>query len=134
MCAPDLVHGNPALKEPEDLDKHTLIHSEQRLTLVGMDARQRLRRGFRSASPSLLPVRAFTQGRGQRYRRGAGKPCDCLRVSHLGQLIEPFPHLSRSGAAYHLVVPPQNLNLPKTIALRDWLIDEAERDRQSDDG
>ena len=127
LCAPALLRRE-GLGTPADLVRHTLIHSEQRLTgwsawLRGQDYGSV--RGARNIrfSQSAHSLRAAAHGIGvvlENRAMAAQYLCD-------GQLIEPFADLqpANEGAAYHLVVRPDRADLPRVRALAQWLSAEA---------
>ncbi|MGE4220701.1 MAG: transcriptional regulator GcvA, partial [Alphaproteobacteria bacterium] len=127
LCAPGLLRGN-GLREPADLARHTLIHSEQRLTGWSDWLRSRglaAVKGTRNIrfSQSTHSLRAAAHGFGVvlENRMMAAEYCAS------GQLVEPFPELEPvdDGAAYYLTVRPDRADLPRVHALAQWLLAEA---------
>lgn len=130
LCAPMLLHGAAPLHTPADLVRHTLIHSEQRLT--GWSAWLRGRghgtvRGTRNIrfSQSAHSLRAAAHGLGVVLENRAM----AIQYCATGQLVEPFAGLESvsDGAGYHLLVRPDRAELPRVRALAQWLMTEAGR-------
>jgi LysR family transcriptional regulator, glycine cleavage system transcriptional activator len=128
VCAPSLQTGTYDVTEPGDLARHTLIHSDQRLTSWTAWLRSHGHgtvKGDRNLrfSQSAHSLRAAADG------LGVALESRIMAAAYLdaGTLVEPFPDLAPAddGAAYHLVVPPDRSMLPKVRALDSWLTDEA---------
>jgi len=128
LCAPALLRRGPALRTPADLARHTLIHSEQRLT--GWSAWLRSCgygsvRGARNIrfSQSAHSLHAAVRGYGIALENRAMVAQHCAT----GSLIELFSDLepANEGAGYHLMVRPDRADLPRVRALSEWLIAEA---------
>lgn len=128
LCAPAFLKGPHRLQTPADLARHTLIHSDQRLTGWTAWLRQHKLVGLRGArnlrfSQSAHSLKAAVQG--------LGVVLENRIMAHAalaaGDLIEPFVELEpvEDGAAYHLVAPPDRMGMAKVRALVDWLEAEA---------
>lgn len=128
VCAPGLARGPLPLAGPADLSRHTLIHSDQRLTswtawLRGHGCGEvRAARSLRF-SQSAHSLRAAADGLGVALESRA------MAAEYLaaGALVEPFAALAPAddGSAYHLVTTPDRAVLPKVRALDAWLAAEA---------
>lgn len=127
VCAPALLAGPVPLAGPADLARHTLIHSDLRLTSWGAWLRDRGHGEVRGArnlrfSQSAHSLRAAADGLGVALESRV-MAADFLAA---GTLVEPFAGLAPAddGAAYHLVTPPDRTALPKVRALAAWLLSE----------
>ena len=124
VCAPGLVSGDPPLRRPADLGRHTLIHSTQ--TPDAWPAWLR-----RAGVGDLVPLRevrydhvaialsAAESGQGV----ALSFPLLCESRVREGRLVRPFDVSVRSDETYHFVCRPAGLEDPRIRALRDWLVD-----------
>jgi LysR family glycine cleavage system transcriptional activator len=124
VCAPGLPDGDPPLRTPADLARHTLIQSTQ----VPDAWRWWLER---AGEPDLVPLRvvrydhvaislsAAENGQGV----ALSFPLVCEARVREGRLIRPFDLTVRSELTYHFVCRPADLEDPRIRALRDWLVD-----------
>ena len=128
VCAPSLLSGEIGLATPADLERHTLIHSDQRLTSWTAWLRSHGYGDVRAArslrfSQSAHSLRAAADGLGVALESRA------MAAAHLeaGTLVEPFSSLAPAddGSAYHLVTSPDRALLPTVRALDGWLAAEA---------
>lgn len=124
VCSPELVHGEPPLREPADLARHTLIHVAQTpgawavwLRAAGVPELE----PRRSVSYDHVGIALSAAAAGQ----GVALSTDLLCESWLadGRLCRPFPHRARLDETYHLVCRPEDLDDPRVTALRDFLVD-----------
>lgn len=124
VCSPKLLDGTVPLREPADLEHHTLLHDELRQEwqlwmrsagIEGLDI-------SRGPSFSLweLAFQAAIAGQGVALGRST------LVGEYLasGKLVKPFPISSHSRFGYYFVCPPERVREPKIAALREWLTDE----------
>jgi LysR family glycine cleavage system transcriptional activator len=127
VCAPSLLAGQNALKEPADLAKHTLLHDEMRedwamwlaaAGVTGVDPNRGP--GF---DDSGLLIQAAVEGLGVALARSALVEDDLED----GRLIRPFGIGLPAASAYYLVHATGADTLPKVLAFRDWIIREASR-------
>lgn len=128
VCAPALLSDTVGLATPADLERHTLIHSDQRLTSWTAWLRSHGYGDVRAArslrfSQSAHSLRAAADGLGVALESRA------MAAAHLqaGTLVEPFSGLAPAddGSAYHLVTSPDRALLPTVRALDAWLAAEA---------
>ena len=129
LCAPSLRDGPIPIRLPEDLSRHTLIHSDQRLTGWTAWLRTHGHKGMRGArnlrfSQSAHSLRAAVQGLGVVLENRIMAQAALAS----GDLVEPFADLAPvdDGVAYHLVAPPDRMAMPTVRALVEWLQAEAE--------
>jgi LysR family glycine cleavage system transcriptional activator len=125
VCAPGLTQGDPPLRRPEDLARHTLIHSTQTpdawpawLRRAGVaDLVPRREARYDHAAIALSAAEA---GQGV----ALSFPLLCETRVREGRLVRPFELSVRSDQTYHFVCRPADLaNDSRIRALRDWLVD-----------
>ena len=132
VCAPSLCEGDNALRRPEDLKHHTLLHDEVSGTADSPDWRV----WFQAAglqdcgidmergpgySHMAMVLEAAMAGEGVALGR-LSLACDDLRA---GRLVCPFGPRLRTRFAYWIVSSPVMAERPKVVAFRDWLLAEA---------
>jgi LysR family glycine cleavage system transcriptional activator len=127
LCSPALANGSPPLRRPSDVLRHTLIHSESRLTgwndwlraagVHGVETPG----GFRFTH-SAHSLRAAADGLGVAFEN------DLMAADYLaeGTLVVPFAEAFEvpRPASYYFVCPAEKLLEPKVQAVRAWLRDE----------
>lgn len=133
ICAPSLLQGNNALREPKDLALHTLLDvsttpegwrewlraaEDHGLNTGEIDLRNSLR--FDTIHSAML---AAIQGIGVGLGRG---PLVDYAIQS-GQLVAPFPLKVPSTLSYWLVYPNQSTELPAFNSFREWLYRELAR-------
>ena len=131
VSAPALLDGPPALRRPEDLRHHRLLHDWNltagetwltwrawldKLGLVDIDPSRGLQ-----LSDSLMLVEAAVRGLGVAIGRTS------LAGEHLaaGRLVRPFATTMRAEFAYYVVCPEGSEARPRLRAFVGWLLDEA---------
>ncbi len=124
LCSPALCTGPHALKVPDDLRHHTLLHERdyvewaQWLALAG--ARQvEARRGPIIDDPTVV-LQAAIDG------QGVALVSDSIVRGELesGRLVKPFDVDLDADNAYYLVAPPKAFERPNVQAFRDFLLAE----------
>ena len=128
VCSPRLLRGPHALRSPNDLKHHTLLHLDDRrdwlkwLDAAGV-ADADLSRGavFNQAS---MAIDAAIDGQGIALARTALAAWD-LRM---GRLARPFDLALSVTYAYWIVCPHAHADLPKVATFRQWLLAQAEAD------
>jgi LysR family transcriptional regulator, glycine cleavage system transcriptional activator len=127
VAAPTLA---AAIATPADLTRHTLLNDDARswdpnfpdwdtwLSSFGVTGKLRIRR----FSDSNLVIDAATAGLGVALMWHS-LVADELREGRLQRL---FDSILPSAHGYHLVVPPNRLQVPKIAAFRDWMIRQAQ--------
>ena len=124
VCAPRLLDGPNALRQPSDLRNHTLIHDDSEINweiwlrtagVAGVDAR----RGpmFMTTANA---IQAAVLGEGVALGRSALVADDLAAV----RLVRPFDLSLPAEAAYYVVYPARALERPKVKAFRDWVLAE----------
>ena len=131
VCSPDLLSDGPALRRPDDLAHHTLLHIEWK-EAEGSWRTWLLAAGAKDVDPFKGPrftkeemaVRAALDG------EGIALVGDRMAADHLasGRLVRPFnANLSTPLAfAYFLLSSTDGQAEPKIMSFRDWLLAEVE--------
>ena len=124
VCSPQLLKGKKALRRPQDLRHHHLLHDD-----LNVDWRTwLLAAGVKGVDPdhgtfftdSSMLVQAAVAGQGVALARGALAADDLAA----GRLVRPFELRLPSGFAYYLVYPEADAERAKVVAFRDWLLAE----------
>jgi LysR family glycine cleavage system transcriptional activator len=123
VCSPALRAGEPPLRRPGDLARHTLIHVAQ---TPGAWARWLV-----AAGASITPRREVTYDHVAialaAAESGQGVALSfallCAERVRAKRLCRPFREIARSDATYHFVCRPESLFDPRVAALRDWLVE-----------
>jgi LysR family transcriptional regulator, glycine cleavage system transcriptional activator len=136
VCSPLLLKGVHALRKPQDLAHHTLLHALD----GGDDWRLWLRAaGVQAIDPTRGPkfdsitlvLQAALNGAGV----GIGRRQLVEAEVASGRLVAPFDLQLPDACAYYFVAPEALADQPKVGAFRDWLLGEVRRaDPASDDG
>ena len=126
VCSPDRVRGKNALRKPDDLVRHTLLHLDNRqdwskwLDLAGVSDAE-LQRGPVLNQASMV-IDAAVDGQGVALARTGLAAHDLIN----GRLVRPFELALPVAYAYWIVCPAATANLPKIATFRDWIMAEAE--------
>lgn len=136
VCSPELLEGERAIREPNDLRWHTLIHedwvisNEQvwpswRMWLQAAGADRVDPKPGPHLSQASLAVQAAIAGQGVALSSTA-MIADDLKS---GRLVRPFGeyYRTRVDSGYFLVYLEEAENNPKVVAFRDWLLAEYNR-------
>jgi len=133
VCSPALLKGPHPLRTPEDLRHHALLHEEG----TRIDWRMWLMAaGVEGVDPTRGPIYshltmvmlAAINGEGVALGRTALIAEDLAA----GRLVKPFELALANEWAYYVVYPPRALARPKVAAFRNWLLEEAARDRAAE--
>ena len=137
VCSPKLVKGPHALKRPEDLRHHTLIHDDtvgeegarpswndwlQSVGVTDIDAT----RGPHF-SDAALALDAAIEGMGVTL---AIKPLLCTEIE-AKRLVMPFDISAPTSYSYYLVTPEAGSENRALSAFSEWLMMESAAERQS---
>jgi LysR family glycine cleavage system transcriptional activator len=123
VCSPQLATGEPPLRRPEDLARHTLIHVAQ--------TRDAWPSWLRAAGvPDLTPRRSVTYDHVNLALSAAesgqgvalSTPILCAARLRAKRLRRLFRTAVRSAETYHFVCRPESLDDPLIATLRDWLV------------
>jgi LysR family glycine cleavage system transcriptional activator len=132
VCSPELLKGPHALRQPEDLRHHTLLHDEDyaqwRIWLAahkveGVEAS----RGPMFIDSSML-MEAAARGQGVALGRSALAADDLAT----GRLVRPFDVSLPHQYSYYVVCPEAHADRPKIKAFRDWLLAEVAAENPDD--
>ncbi len=131
VANPELVKGNPPIREPADLAHHVLLHDDAMELVAGGNAWQRwldnagvaervdASRGPRFSS-NILSLEAASQKLGVAL---ALKPLVNDDLSS-NRLCAPFDIEMKPQAAYYLVCPEVIADRPAVAAFRKWLLEQ----------
>lgn len=132
VASPELVGGEPPLREPADLARHVLLHDDAMdlvahgnawqkwLEAAGVADRVDGSRGPRF-STNMLSLEAASQKLGVSL---ALRPLVDDDIAS-GRLVEPFGIEVNPGSAYFLVCPEVIADRPAVAAFRAWLLEKA---------
>ncbi len=132
VCAPELLRQHQRLHTPAELGGVTLIHDLSmdghvgfptwekwfaKANLVGLTTS----RGMK-INNSAAVLQAAIEGRGVALARSVMAHDDLAA----GRLVRLFPEVQfESELAYYVVYRPECASLPRLVAFRDWLMNEA---------
>lgn len=126
VCAPKLANGNPPLRKPEDLARHTQIivgalQDDWHLWFTGAGIPFVRGRNQITFDMVLTAIEAAVDGLGVMMGR------ERLLVEELatGRLIVPFEARIPSSIGYHVVTPVELADRPLVRAFRDWILEAA---------
>lgn len=132
VCSPRFLHQNPGLKRPGGLADVTLIHDLSMDASAGFPtweawldkanlAVPKTSRGMK-INNSAAVLQAASEGQGVALARSVMVREDIAS----GALIRLFPAVSfPSPLAYFIVYRPEGSGLPRLVAFRTWLLEEA---------
>ena len=137
VCSPRLLEGENALRRPEDLRNHTLLHDD---TVVEEGARPSWSDWLQSVgvtdidatrgphfSDAALAMDAAVEGMGVTL---AIKSLLAAEIESR-RLAVPFDIAAPTGYSYYLVTPESASGNAEVAAFRTWLLAEAARGRRS---
>lgn len=129
LCSPKLLKGKRALRTPNDLHHHTLLHDDTDYAerpgwadwlvaadVHGIDADRGLH--FNQVA---LALEAAIDGQGVVLSL---EPLAAADIA-AGRLVIPFGPGMELAQAYYLVFPQGCAEQPSVVALRDWLVQQA---------
>jgi LysR family glycine cleavage system transcriptional activator len=136
VCSPGLLREHRRLRKPDDLARETLLHD---LSMEGHAGFPTWRNWLQKAgvtdagtsrgmkiNNSAAVLQAAIEGQGIALARSVMAHDDLAT----GRLVRLFPEMSFASAlAYYVVYRPEYASLPKLIAFRDWLLEEAVKQR-----
>jgi LysR family glycine cleavage system transcriptional activator len=135
VCRPDRVRGDPALKKPADLAKHTWLEEVHILPAWSIWLAA-------AGVADLEPVRRLTYDHAQLMidaamaGQGIALTSDVIaeRALRERRLVRPFEIRAPSPWTYHLVTRPEDRDASMVRAFREWIVGEmaAWRRGQSD--
>ena len=127
VCSPALLQGENAIRRPEDLASHALLHVlgyEEGWGLwlnaagVSSDTDKGLGLHF---DTSLIAFEVAAKGGGVALGRSSMTGEELAS----GRLTAPFDLAIPIDEAFHLITPPEETSHPDAQLFRDWLIEEA---------
>ena len=134
VCSPALLEGAPALRTPDDLQHHPLIHDTSMASTsafrtwrdwhlaAGLDVSDS-ERGLR-INDSAAAYRMAMTGNGV----ALGRTTLVEQDLEDGRLVCPFGPIMDCALAYYVVCRPQDVQDATIISFRDWLITEIHSD------
>jgi len=137
VCSPRLLKGEHALRRPEDLRHHTLLHDD---TVVDEGARPSWGNWLQSVgvtdidatrgphfSDAALAMDAAIEG------MGVTLAIRSLLAAEIEarRLAVPFDIAAPTGYSYYLVTPETGAENAEVSSFRSWLLAEAARERRS---
>jgi LysR family transcriptional regulator, glycine cleavage system transcriptional activator len=124
VCSPSMLSGKRALRKPEDLKDHVLLHTTSNsedwrlwLTAVGLPADISRQRGV-TFDLIFMTVQAAIDGIGVAMGRTTYVQDDIAK----GRLVVPFKTALPADAGFYLVSPQGGADPPKLAAFREWLV------------
>lgn len=132
VCSPALLPDARRLQSLEELVRLPLLHD--RVTGTGEDWTSWLgNNGFQGRVP---PGGMTFSQQDMVLQAAIASQGVALTRTHLviddleaGRLVRPVPHAVQAESAYYLVCPQVALEMPKVVAFRDWVLDEAAKIR-----
>ena len=132
VCSPSLLKGKHALRKPDDLVHHVLLHDSHGLWPLFMEnvflGEPKPKARSMNFSQTSLAVDAAIAG------QGVALVSDLFVADELanGRLCRPFDH-AIAGEHSFFIVAPRHPRKPKTVqCMRDWLIAQSKWQVSSD--
>lgn len=126
VCSPLLLQGEHAIRRPEDLANHALLHVlgyEEGwglwLNAAGLGGEIDKGRGLHFDT-SLIAFEVAAKGAGVALGRSSMTGEDLMS----GRLVKPFDLAIPIDEAFHLISPPEETAHPDAEVFRDWLLEE----------
>ena len=138
VCAPGLLKGRRALRQPRDLLQHTLIHLDWeaqgavwpnwRMWMLAAGVGDFNNTSGLHFSQTALALQAAIDGHGVALGDSTLAADDIAA----GRLVKPFELSLKSPPqfAYYLISPKESTGRPMITAFRDWIAAEAAATRQ----
>jgi len=124
VCSPALRDGEKALRRPEDLAHHTLLHAtlsredwQLWLTAAGLPTALARKRGL-NFDQNFMAIQAAIDGLGVALGRTPYVEADIAA----GRLVVPFDVVLPAEAGFYVVAPEETAATDKIARLRDFLI------------
>lgn len=133
MCSPRLLEGAHALRRPEDLRHHTLLHYENDIAMMDV-GRPNWASWLKAAGvsglntrrgPTFNHVTLAMQAAADGLGVVLGIPIMASDEIADGRLVAPFALSLPTGATYYLVHTEEAEQEPAIMAFRDWILAEA---------
>ncbi|MDD3761921.1 MAG: transcriptional regulator GcvA [Nevskiales bacterium] len=137
LCSPRLLEGQYALRQPDDLQHHTLLHYQSDIASLDVG------RPTWSSWLKAAGVRDVMKNRGITFNNVVpameaavdgmgvilGIPIVAATDIEAGRLVMPFSLGLRMGTSYFAVHRKTAERNPAIVAFRDWLVGEARSER-----
>jgi LysR family transcriptional regulator, glycine cleavage system transcriptional activator len=134
VCSPALLSGTHALREPQDLLRHTLIHVDWedqglwpnwRMWMLAAGVKDFDDQRGLHFSVTSLAIQAAIDGHGV----ALGDSTLVADDLSAGRLVQPFDMTLKAPPqfAYYVISPMETAEEPMVRAFRDWLLSEAAR-------
>lgn len=128
VCSPTLLTSGAALRRPQDLANHTLLHDQTVEGEIQHWGRWLIRAGVGGIdtsrgpgfSDSNLALDAAAAGQGVALTRWSLAAIDLAA----GRLVVPFGPVIDTDFSYFIVYPKAKADLPKVLAFANWLLEE----------
>lgn len=130
VCSPKLLTGRRPLKVPADLARHTLLHVDDHsswtrwLEAAGISSVDATKGPVMNQAS--MAIDAAIEGQGVAMARTALVARDLIGR----RLVQPFGLRQQARGAFWIVCPKATAQLPKIVAIRDWLVAEAAADKR----
>lgn len=143
VCSPHLVATGPPLREPRDLAQFTLLHEDTwadslgRLHDITWSAfLAAVGAGDADASRGLHFAQAHMSLQAAMAGQGIALANQVLAGEDLraGRLVRPLPQEMPAGSSYWFICPEASVTRPRIAAFREWVLEEAARDRADNPG
>jgi LysR family glycine cleavage system transcriptional activator len=132
VASPELVAGDPPLREPADLARHVLLHDDALDVVAHGNAWRKWLEAAGVAdkvdgdhgprfSTNMLSIEAASQKLGVALALRPMVDADLAS----GRLVEPFDIEVKPQSDYFLVCPEVIASRPAVVAFRDWLLEKA---------
>lgn len=131
VCSPLLLSGEKALTEPSDLMNHTLLHDMSRnnwkewIKVAGVKDINVNQGPIFSHSSMVLQAAIHGQG------IALGNSVLAKPEIESGRLVTPFNEVLVSKNAFYLVCREAQVDSPKIVAFRNWLLEAVRAEQES---
>jgi LysR family glycine cleavage system transcriptional activator len=131
VCSPLLLSGEKALSEPSDLMNHTLLHDMSRnnwkewIKVAGVKDINVNQGPIFSHSSMVLQAAIHGQG------IALGNSVLAKPEIESGRLVTPFNEVLVSKNAFYLVCREAQVDSPKIVAFRNWLLEAVRAEQES---
>ena len=125
VCSPRLVRAIGPIATVEELQQRDLLYVESEIwdawfRVLGESGRDKR---WPLLNDSLSILMAAEQGQGIALSRWSLVARDIAA----GRLVRPIDNVVQTDWSYYFVAPPHYFDLPKVVALRDWIVAHCEQ-------
>ena len=133
VCSPLLLTGDNPIKTPEDLKDHTLLHDMTRNNWNEWIKQANLKEINVNQGPifshSSMVLQAAIHGQGIALGHNIlSKP-----ELESGRLVIPFNQVLVSKNAYYLVCREAQVQSPKIVTFRTWLLEQVKKEQENEE-